>query len=111
MSITRTVARELLPLVVLAWATFAILYGAPERIWNSTVDEGHTDMSVPGLCVLGTALVLAARSVRLTRPSLAALFAHIARSMARATTSLRPAAYTQPPPSFRSLKRLQRLRI
>jgi hypothetical protein len=111
MSITRNVARELLPLVVLAWATFAILYGAPERIEGSVVDEGHADMSVTGLCVLGTVLVLATRSARFIRPSLTALFTEPAWSVDRSISLCRPAAYARPPSNAPSLQRLQRLRI
>ncbi len=111
MSFTRNVARELLPFVVLAWATFAILYGAPERLEGRLAYEGHADMSVPGLCVLGTVLVLATRSARFIRPSLIALSTESAWSVYGLISSCRPAAYIRPPSNALSLQRLQRLRI
>jgi hypothetical protein len=105
----RRIAREVLPLVVLAWATLAILGGALK-----TVEHGgmaHEDPVVTaglGICAVTVALVLRT-GVRRILPAPGLITTPVGRP-GDILRSARPAAYREPPPSPPSLERLQILR-
>ncbi len=108
---TREIARELLPLVVVAWATFAILGGAVETgEHGSTADEGFAKTTGLGFCAVTLAIVLSdgLRKIRRRPQKLITNPAWRPRLVSR--TASRPAARAQPPPAVLSLEHLQILR-
>jgi hypothetical protein len=109
--LARKIARELLPLVVIAWATFVILGGALEVVeHNSAGDNGSAAASGLGLCALSTALIMRVRSVWAVRPVLRIFVKEPARKTDGLLAAQRPEAYAEPPPNAPSLQQLQILR-
>lgn len=106
----RSIARELLPLVVLAWATFAILGGAIEiGKHGSAADEGSVATAGLGLCALTLAIVLTDGLRNFRRPlKLITNPAWEPRLLSR--TAPCPVARAKPPPAALSLAHLQVLR-
>ncbi len=103
MLMARNIARELLPLVVMAWATLAILGGAVEA------DEGSMQTAGLGLCAITLAIVLTDGLRKNRRPhKLITNPAWRPRLISR--TVPWPAARTKPPPAALSLEHLQVLR-
>jgi hypothetical protein len=106
--LVRNIARELLPYVVLIWATFALLGGALEPAEGFEAPNGGAVAETGlGLCVLGVAYLLKA-AVRV-RPLLRHVFSQ-AHAWASLVTVARPVAYFRPSPSPPSLELLQILR-
>jgi hypothetical protein len=108
----RNIARELLPLVVVAWATLAILGGAVETgEHGSAADEGSMKTAGLGLCAITLAIVLTDGLRKMRRPH--KLITNPARRPRRlfSRTTSRPAARAKPPPAALSLEHLQILRI
>lgn len=110
MLVTRKIARELLPLVVIAWATFVILGGAVETGKHGSVaDEGSMKTAGLGFCAITLAIVLSDGLRKIHTPQkLIANPAWWPRLLSR--TASRPAAHAKPPPAALSLEHLQVLR-
>jgi len=110
MSVTRNIARELLPLVVIVWATLAILGGAVEAgEHGGGADEGSMQTAGLGLCAITLAIVLTDGLRKIRRPhKLTTIPAWRPRLFSR--TASRPAAHAKPPPMAPSLELLQILR-
>ena len=109
----RNIARELLPYVVLVWATFALLGGTMKHAEHTgAVDEGpDAEFAIEagaGLCAITTAYLLKAAAGRI-RPLLRRFF-RLARPLLVPSAAPGPVAYHRPPPSPPSLARLQILR-
>lgn len=104
----RKVARELLPLVVLAWATLAILGGAFKAVEHSGVaDKDPAAMAGMGLCAITVALLfrMGVKSLRGTPR------AHTKCAWrAEGFRVMRPVAYEKPSPAALSPALLQVLR-
>lgn len=104
----RKVARELLPLVVLVWATLAILGGALTAVEHGVADDKDpVTMTGMGLCAITVALLLRTGVKRF----LGALRPHTryARGL-EGLRAMRPVAYEKPPPAAPSPALLQILR-
>ncbi len=108
MLVTRKIARELLPLVVVAWATFAILGGAGEH--GSAADEGSAKTAGLGFCAVTLAILLSdgLRKIRRRPERLTVNPAWRPRLVSRMAS--RTAARAQPPPAALSIEHLQVLR-
>ncbi len=106
-SVTRNIARELLPLVVIAWATLAILGGAVEAgERGGAADGGSAQTAGLGLCAITLAIVLAYGLRKIRRPhKLITNPAWRPRLISR--TVPWPAARTKPPPAALPLEHLQ----
>jgi hypothetical protein len=103
---TRKIARELLPLVVIAWATFVILGGALKAVERGgSPDEGAAMSAGLGLCAVSVAAVFVGTG-------LVKRFHHARRAFVaghRGKTSglfapPRPMAYMRPPPELHPLQ-------
>ncbi len=111
MSVTRNIARELLPLVVIAWATLAILGGAVEAgEHGGGAEEGSAQTAGLGLCAVTLAILLTdgLRKIRRRPEKLIMNPAWRPRLVSRTVPG--PAARTKPPPAALSLEHLQVLR-
>lgn len=103
----RNIARELLPYVVMFWATFTLLGGALEPAESFEASDGSAVVDTGlGLCVLGVACLL--KTTRRIRPLLRRIFSQ-AHAWASFVAVPCPAVYYRPP-SSPSLERLQILR-
>lgn len=110
MRLARDIARELLPYVVMLWATFALLDGALEDSRTIGADEGRVAVSAEvGICAITmvcAATVVVARILPLLRRGFKLgplrLFVPCLRRLI---------AYHRPPPRSPSLVQLQILRI
>jgi hypothetical protein len=105
----RRIACEILPLVVLAWATFAILGGPLKTVEHGGMayDESPATAGL-GICAVTVALVLRT-GVRRILPAPGLVTTPVRRT-GDVLRAARPAAYREPPPSPPSLERLQVLR-
>jgi hypothetical protein len=104
----RKVARELLPLVVLVWATLAILSGALNAVEHGVADDkAPAAMTVMELCAITVALLLGTGAKRL----LGAPRPHTRCARGReGFRAMRPVAYEKPPSVAPSPALLQILR-
>jgi hypothetical protein len=108
-------ARELLPYIVMLWATFALLGGALENSQTATADEGRAALSAGvGICVITVACVATVTVDRL-RPLLRRILVLSTSGLRRALgfwsrTPIAYRGYHRPPPMPPSLARLQILR-
>lgn len=108
---TRKIAREVLPLVVIAWATFVILGGALKAVEKSGApDEGATVSSGLGLCAVTVAAVLGSGLVKRVRPAPRTFVSKPLGNVSGLFSPRRPAAYTLPPPGPPPLQLSQVLR-
>lgn len=107
----RKIAQELLPLVVLVWATLAILGDSHGRaVHDSIADEGSAAIAGLGLCAVTVAIIWETGTRRVpSLPSFAARAAWKPRFSLRAT---RPAVSEpeRPPSVVLSLEFLQVMR-
>ncbi len=106
---TRKVAREVLPLIVLVWATLVILGGAYKAIEGGDVADGERETVATaglGLCAVTVAALLraSAKGPAAPRPETRTV---AAPGLFRA---VRPAVYARPIPTAPSLELLQILR-
>lgn len=107
----REIAREVLPLVVIAWATFVILGGALKAVEKSgSPDEGAAVSAGLGLCAVSVAAVLSTGLAKRVRPALRSFVPKPLESAASLFQARRPAAYTEPPPGPPPLQLSQVLR-
>lgn len=105
----RNIARELLPYVVVLWATFALLGGAMKPAEHVEASGGDAVVKAGiGLCAISVAYLLKTAGERV-RPFLRRIFSLI-RAWSSLVTGRRPVAYYRPPPIPPSLDRLQVLR-
>ncbi len=111
----RKIARELLPLVVLAWATFALLGGAIKLGEHAddgqagTTDKGSVTVAGLGLCALTVAVMLRT-GARIAR-QLPKILVNLVRQPQLLPCEVpQPTAYERPPLSAPSLELLQILR-
>jgi hypothetical protein len=103
----RRAAREVLPLVVVVWATLVVLGGAYKGVEGGAVVNQDTAAAGLGLCAVSVAALLrvgARRPVPVQRPETTIV---AAPGMFRAA---RPVAYARPLPTAPSLELLQILR-
>lgn len=105
--LVRNIARELLPYVVLFWATFALLGGAAEPVEKVQTSDGAVVGTGLGLCTLSVAYLL--KAARRARPLLSRIFSR-ACAWTNLVTVLCPVVYNRPPLFSPSLERLQILR-
>lgn len=106
-------AREILPYVVMIWATFALLGGALESTQNDVADQGGAAMhagigvcAVTIACIAGAAKLGGGRIRGLLRRFFGGSYLHPqSRSLSR------PVAYSKPPTLAPCLERLQVLRV
>lgn len=107
MFMARKVAREVLPLIVLVWATLVILGGVYKAIEGGGVADGDTVASAGlGLCAVTVAALLRASAGRseTSRPETRTV---LAPGLFRTS---HPAVYARPIPRAPSLELLQILR-
>lgn len=110
MFMTRKIARELLPLVVIAWATFVILGGALKAVEKSgSPDESAAVSAGLGLCAVTVAAVLGGLVKRVI-PKLRSFVLKSRDGVAGFFAPRRPEAYDKPPPGPPPLQLLQVLR-
>lgn len=114
MTSARDIARELLPYVVMIWATLALLGGALESTQTAAGNESHHAAieSGIGLCAITVACIVrgAAKHVRSLPRLVFTLFKPAHLRLVTRGTSASPSAYHRPPPLPPSLERLQILR-
>jgi hypothetical protein len=104
----RKVARELLPLVVLVWATLASLDGALTAVEHGVADDKDpAAMTAMGLCTITVALLLGTGVKRLFGPPRP--HTRYVRAL-EGFRAMRPVAYEKPPSVAPSLALLQILR-
>lgn len=108
---TRKIAREILPLVVIAWATFVILGGAMKAVETGFPEGGAATGASLGLCAVSVAAVFGTGLVKRVRPAMRRLFIaeHRGKS-AEFFAPPRPMAYMKPPPGLHPLRVSQVLR-
>lgn len=110
MAVVRDIARELLPYVVMFWATFALLGGALEHTKHVEHEDGRAAaQAVVGLCTITVACAIKAAVGRI-RPLLRRIF-KLSSPRPASLGGRRPAGYHKPPPYPPSLERLQVLRL
>lgn len=101
---TRKIAREILPLVVIAWATFVILGGAMKAVeTGGSPDEGAAMSAGLGLCAVSVAAVFGTGLAKRFRPA-ARTFVVESRGNATRLFAPRPRAFTKPPPGLHPLQ-------
>lgn len=105
----RKTAREVLPLVVIAWATLVILGGALEAVEGSGL-SGDGAATGLGLCALSVAVVFGTGLVKRLRPGPATFVAEPRKRVPDLLALRRPAAYSIPPPGPPPLRLSQVLR-
>lgn len=94
----RKIARETLPLVVIAWATFVVLGGALKTVEKSGFPEQSAALGAGlGLCAVSVAAVFGTGIIKRVRKTRRNSFEK-ARGVAGVFSAARPAAYTKPPP-------------
>lgn len=104
MLMTRKIAREILPLVVIAWATFVILGGAMKAVeTGGSPDEGAAISAGLGLCAVSVAAVFGTGLVKCLRPAPRTFVVDFHRNTTRLFAP-RPRAYTKPPPGLHPLQ-------
>lgn len=109
MLMARRAAREVLPLVVVVWATLVVLGGAYKGVEGGAVVNQDTATAAAGLglCAVSVAALLrvgARRPIPVHRPETTTVAAP------RMFRAARPVAYTTPLPTAPSLELLQILR-
>ncbi len=99
MLVARNIARELLPLMVMMWATLAILGGAIETgEHGGAADEGSMQTAGRGLCAITLAIMLTDGLRKIHRPhKLTTIPAWRPRLFSR--TASRPAAHANGGPA------------
>lgn len=103
-------ARELLPYVVMFWATFALLGGALEHTKHVEDEDGRAAAQAGvGLCTIIVACAIKAAVGRI-RPLVRRIFKLLSPRPASLGVHI-PASYHKPPPYPPSLERLQILRL
>lgn len=110
MFMVRKVAREVLPLVVLIWATLVVLGGAYKAVEGSgtaTVEQDPAIAAGLGLCTIIVAALLRAGA---GRPQSAARPESRTVATPRVLRAVRPVAYARPLSTAPSLELLQILR-
>lgn len=112
MGSARDIARELLPYVVVLWATFALLGGALENSRSAEAESGSVAVkSGIGLCAITVACIVRGTAERI-RPLRWRIFEFSEPARLRPVLGATPAplAYHEPPPLIPSLQLLQILR-
>ena len=101
--------RELLPYVVMIWATFALLGGALESAQNAVSDESgaaiHAGVGICAVTIACVAKLGGGRIRTLLRRIFGSSYLH-----PRSQSPSRPVAYRESPPLPPRLERLQILR-
>lgn len=111
MFVTSKIARELLPLVVIAWATFVILGGALKAVEESGSPDESAAMSAGlGLCAVTVAAVFGSGLVKRVIPKLRSFVLKPGKDASASLSARRPEAYTRPPPGPPPLRLSQVLR-
>lgn len=102
----RRIAREVLPLIVLVWATLVVLGGAYKAIEGGVADGDAVATAGIGLCAVTVAALLRAgtRGPAASRPETKTV------AVPGSFRSVRPVAYVRPLPTAPSLELLQILR-
>ncbi len=108
----RKIARDVLPFVVIAWATCVILGGAMKAVEKSgSPEEGAAMGASLGLCAVSAAAVFGTGLVNRRHPAAARSFVAERRGKAASLFApRRPRAYTKPPPEPHPLQISQALR-
>jgi hypothetical protein len=110
MLMTRKIAREILPLVVIAWATFVILGGAMKAVeTGGSPHEGAAISAGLGLCAVSVAAVFGTGLVKRFRPA-ARTFVVESHGNDTGFSPQRPRAFTKPPPGLHPLQISQIIR-
>lgn len=108
---TRKIAREILPFVVIVWATFVILGGAMKAVEKGgSPEEGASVSAGLGLCAVSAAAVFGTGFVKRLRPASRTFIAKYRGKTPGYFTPPRPRAYTKPPPELHPLQISQVLR-
>lgn len=107
----RRIAREILPFVVIAWATFVILGGAMKVVETGGSPESGAAMSAGlGLCAVSVAAILGTSLVKRFHSTARTFVAEFRGRMPGFFAPPRPRAYSKPPPKLHPLKISQVLR-